>query len=208
MEQTPDLRLQDWLDRIADTEMTPFANLPELELYMDQVITLMHRQYDVLALESDRPLTPSMINNYVKDEVMPRPTQKKYNREHLTVLSLICMLKAEFALPEIKELVANLGRFYDNEQLYTLFCESQSVALRKAADRLAPFAELNEAERYKLAMELALEANAKRIAAAKLLESLTPPPDDTGDDAKEKDKEKEKKDKKEKKEKKKKKDNE
>lgn len=195
MEQTTDERLQAWLDQVADTEMTPFANLPELELYMDQVITLMRRQYDVLTVNTDRPLTPSMINNYVKDEVMPRPSQKKYTREHLTILSLICMLKSEFALPDIKELVGRLGQFYSNEELYTLFCQAQSASLRKAADRLTPYTELGEAERYKLAMELALEANAKRIAAAKLLESLTPPSDDQVDKEK-KAKEKEKKKKK------------
>ena len=67
-------------------------------------------------------------------------------------------------------------------------------ALQKAADRLTPFTELDEAERYKLAMELALEANAKRIAAAKLLESLTPPTDEQSDkEKKAKDKEKKKK---------------
>lgn len=192
MEQTPDAYLQDWLDQIADTELTPFANLPQLELYMDQVITLMRRQYDALTPATDRPLTPSMINNYVKDEVMPRPVQKKYTREHLTVLSLICMLKAEFALPEIKELVGGLNRFYGNEELYALFCTAQSIALQKASDRLSSFSQADEAQRYKLAMELALEANAKRIAAAKLLESLTPKDEQTDKD-KDKEKEKEKK---------------
>ncbi len=192
-----DDRLHDWIDRMSKAKMIPWSSFPELDLYMDQVITLMNRQFEPLYVESDRPLTPSMINNYVKDGVMPRPTHKKYTREHLTILSLICMLKPEFALPEIRDLVTALSSYYSTEELYNAFCETQTTHLREAANQLEPLDSMSEAERYRLAMNLALEANAKRIAAAHLLSSLTPARDETDDDKKEK---KDKKDKKKKKE--------
>ena len=190
--------LVEWTNAMSELEMIPWNSFPELDLYMDQVITLMNRQLEPLYVESDRPLTPSMINNYVKDGVMPRPSHKKYTREHLTILSLICMLKPEFTLPEIRALVTKLSEFYSTEELYGAFCEAQTTHLREAASQLAPCETMSEAERYRLAMELALEANAKRIAATRLLSSLSPQEDTD---------EKKDKDKKEKKEKKKKKDN-
>ncbi len=199
MEQNADRLLSDWADSIRRLELIPWSSFPELDLYMDQVITLMNRQLEPLYVDSDRPLTPSMINNYVKDGVMPRPSHKKYTREHLTILSLICMLKPEFTLPEIRTLVTALSEFYSTEELYNAFCEAQATHLRDAAEQLTPLDDMSEAERYRLAMELALEANAKRIAAARLLSSLSPQ-EDAPEDKKEKDK-------KEKKEKKKKKDN-
>ena len=174
-------QLSDWIKQMREVEMIPWSSFPELDLYMDQVITLMNRQLEPLYVESDRPLTPSMINNYVKDGVMPRPDHKKYTREHLTVLSLICMLKPEFALPEIRELVTALGRYYPTEEIYSAFCTAQATHLREAAAQLEPVEAMSEAARYRLAMELALEANAKRIAATRLLESLIPkknPPED------------------------------
>ncbi len=164
--------IHDWIKQIATIEMIPWSSFPELDLYMDQVITLMNRQLDPLNVESDRPLTPSMINNYVKDGVMPRPVQKKYNREHLTALSIICMLKPEFNLPEIRTMVQALERHFPTEELYEAFCEAQAVHLRDAAARLTSLDELSDAEQYRLAMDLALEANAKRIAATRLLTSL------------------------------------
>lgn len=174
MDANADKLLREWAENISELEMIPWNSFPELDLYMDQVITLMNRQLESLYVESDRPLTPSMINNYVKDDVMPRPSHKKYNREHLTVLSLICMLKPEFTLPEIRDLVTALSRFYSNEELYGAFCQAQTAYLREAAEQLRPLEDMGEAERYRLAMDLALEANAKRIAATRLLSSLTP----------------------------------
>lgn len=194
MEQTADRLLRDWADSMRRPEMIPWSNFPELDLYMDQVITLMNRQLEPLYVDSDRPLTPSMINNYVKDGVMPRPAHKKYTREHLTILSLICMLKPEFTLPEIRSLVTALSGFYTTEELYNAFCEAQTTHLREAASQLAPLDDMSEAERYRLAMDLALEANAKRIAAARLLSSLVP----QENEAEEKKEKKEKKKKKEK----------
>ena len=174
MPENADNRLREWIDCMRQVEMIPWSNFPELDLYMDQVITLMNRQLEPLYVESDRPLTPSMINNYVKDGVMPRPTHKKYTREHLTILSLICMLKSEFTLPEVRELVTSLSGFYSTEELYNAFCESQIAHLRETAAKLEPIDSMSDAERFRLAMDLALEANAKRIAATHLLSSLTP----------------------------------
>ena len=176
MQTNTEKQLREWIDSTKATEMIPFSSFPELDLYMDQVITLMHRQLEPLSVDTDRPLTPSMINNYVKDGVMPRPEQKKYTRDHLTVLSIICMLKSEFALPEIRELVGALSKALSTEELYTAFCDSQLTHLRAAADRLDNFESLSETDRDLAAMDLALEANAKRLAAARLLSSLTPPP--------------------------------
>lgn len=169
MKRTP---LPEWLDAAKKTQPTPWGSLPELDLYMDQIITLMHRQLDLLSVSTDRPLTPSMINNYVKDKVMPSPVKKKYTREHLTALSIICMLKSEFTLPEIRSLMEGLSETYSTEELYDAFSVAQTACLQEAAAKVEAGMNADTSQQYLLAMELALEANAKRIAAARLLESL------------------------------------
>jgi hypothetical protein len=69
--------------------------LPDLGLYMDQVVTFLERQLSPLhpAGVKDKIITPAMINNYVKMQVIPRPVNKKYERGHLAALLMLCLLK-------------------------------------------------------------------------------------------------------------------
>ncbi len=154
-----------------------WEQLPQLDLYMDQVLTLLNMQVEALSAGVDRPLTSSMINNYVKDGVIPRPAQKKYNREHLTMLGLICMLKAQFSLPEIHRLLEGLSAHHTTEEIHAAFCQAQVAAMQDTAAVPEEAKTLDEAGRYRLAMTLALEANAKRLAAANLIASLSPEED-------------------------------
>ena len=39
-------KLNDWVAAVHDFEPTPWERLPELDLYMDQVITLMGKQLE------------------------------------------------------------------------------------------------------------------------------------------------------------------
>lgn len=170
--------LQQWLDTVSEEQPMTWRDMPPLDLYMDQVITLMNRQFELVKVQTDRPLTPSMINNYVKDGVMPRPEHKRYRREHLVALAIIYLLKAEFTLPEIRELLDGLTKHYTPEEIYECLLHTQVDRLRDAAEEIDRAKDTDEATRYKLAMQLAIEANAKRIAATKLLESLKDCPKD------------------------------
>ena len=50
----------------------PWEQIPDLGLYMDQVVTFIGRVYAPLYGEDVRRyLTPSMINNYVKAKLIP-----------------------------------------------------------------------------------------------------------------------------------------
>ena len=177
MEEQKRDELCEWLKEIEAFETTPWTALPELELYMDQVITLINRGLDPMLADTDRTVTPSMINNYVKAEVLPRPLKKRYNREHLTLLSLICMLKSELSLQEIRDLFAVLTAEYPIETLYTDYCDSQIGYLKEAVSRVGDPTALSDSEKARLATELALEANAKRLIAAKLVASIAPEED-------------------------------
>ncbi len=165
-------RLDEWLAAAKSTKPTAWKTLPDIELYMDQVLSMMNHSFDVLSTPTDRPLTSSMINNYVKDKVVPAPVKKKYTREHLTALSILTMLKSEFTLPEIRSLMEGLSETYPTEELYAAFADAQSYCMQQAVEAVEEGLSGEQSEQYLLAMTLALEANAKRIAAARLLEHL------------------------------------
>jgi DNA-binding transcriptional MerR regulator len=76
--------------------------LPDIELYMDQVLTILNRQD--FPIQSEPELTASMINNYVKAGLLPRTKSKRYGKEHLARLIIIIALKSVLTVTELKNL--------------------------------------------------------------------------------------------------------
>lgn len=167
--------LWQWAEAAAAYTPAEWERLPELELYMDQVITWLNRQLEPVD-GGDKPLTSSMINNYVKGGVLPRPAGKKYTRDHLGLLMAVCMLKSELPLPAIRQLFAGLGEEMTVEQQYPLFASMQERALKAAAQKVESAKDGMPRELYILATELALQANAYRTAAERVLAALEPEP--------------------------------
>lgn len=179
--------LWDWTDSVGEYLPADWEHLPELELYMDQVITFMNRQLEPFSHNGERLLTPSMINNYVKDGVLPRPVQKKYGRDHLVMLLMICALKSILSLPEIDAMLHGLTGNREIREIYPYFLEKQRDTLQAVTRRMQATSDRSEDGLYRLALELALEANACHTASARILDSLKP-----GDTATEREKSKEK----------------
>lgn len=97
-------KLRRWENYMLHYDLPTWAELPDLELYMDQVVALVTRYLDILpqANLKDAVITPSTVNNYVRMKVMPAPVRKKYTKVHLAYLILICLLKQSLTLSEIQ----------------------------------------------------------------------------------------------------------
>lgn len=95
-------------DRLMKTmlQIPRWEGLPDFGLYMDQVIVLIERAFDGLLPEGE--ITKSMVNNYVKVQLIPRPTGKKYEREHMAMLLMICILKQALSMEEISSILTML----------------------------------------------------------------------------------------------------
>ena len=52
--------------------------LPRIELYLDQVITLVCDELAFMCLPDEQTLTGSMVNNYVKQRLVCAPKRKRY----------------------------------------------------------------------------------------------------------------------------------
>ena len=79
---------------VSEIHIPRWNELPEFELYMDQVIGLAEKNLGALYIDGKGLLTPSMINNYVKSGVLPPPKNKRYNRTHLAILMIVCAIEA------------------------------------------------------------------------------------------------------------------
>ncbi len=139
------------LDKLIDNlyldEIIELDEIPELDLYMDQVIQLFENKYNkTLRTEEDKVLTKTMINNYAKDKIFMPIKNKKYSKEHLILISLIYELKGSLSISDIKKVLTpivstlNNNEEYDIRNLYRDYTEvyGEDVNLFKesAADRL------------------------------------------------------------------------
>jgi hypothetical protein len=109
--------------------------IPDFGLYMDQVVTFVEKQCRNLFLEGERVFTPAMVNNYVKFGLVNRPNGKKYGREQLAQLMMICVLKQAASTDGMKALLrppegATLQTHYEN------FCKTERDVFAALGDAL------------------------------------------------------------------------
>ena len=93
-------------------------DIPNMDLYMDQVTTLMEENLVPAARHGndDKILTKTMINNYAKNDLLPAPNKKKYSKEHILVLVLIYYFKGILSIGDIQRLLQPLNEhFFANE---------------------------------------------------------------------------------------------
>ena len=111
-------------DDIGGFKLPRFHELPDVGLYMDQVVSIIDKYFKVLDRDDDKPIiTSSMINNYVKLGIIPPPMRKRYGAEHLAYLIMICLLKQILSMSEITLLIGGYGEALDEK--YDKFCSLQ-----------------------------------------------------------------------------------
>ena len=168
-------RILQWSQQAKEYETVSWDHMPEIDLYMDQVITYMDKQLRLFQVkENSKLLTSSMINNFVKDGLLPRPDHKKYSREHLAGLLIICMLKQVLSISDISALSQELSLESSPEQLHSIFCSIEKSALQEVCERVENTAPQGESQLKQLAFTLSIEATARRAVAERILGELNP----------------------------------
>ena len=91
--------------------------IPNIDLYMDQVTTFMDQHLEKTKRYSeDKLLTKTMINNYTKNDLLPSPVKKKYTKDHMVMLIFIYYLKNFLSITDIQSLVHPMTElFFDGK---------------------------------------------------------------------------------------------
>jgi len=98
------------------------SDIPDLELYMDQVITLFDDKLSHLKRFYDEKLmTKTMINNYTKSKILIPPNKKKYSKEHMILLILIYNLKQSLSINDIGILFKDVQEHISNDSDIDLY---------------------------------------------------------------------------------------
>ena len=130
--ETEDL-LQSILDSLDRIDYIRPDDIPDIELYMDQVTTFMDSRLKNAARnpEADKILTKTMINNYAKNDLLPPPVRKKYSREHMLLLIFIYYFKGILSISDIQTVLKPItDRFFAGNEglkLETIYNEVFSL---------------------------------------------------------------------------------
>lgn len=91
--------------------------IPNIDLYMDQVTTFMDQHLErTKRYSEDKLLTKTMINNYTKNDLLPPTTKKKYSKDHLILLIFIYYLKNILSITDIQALLHPLSEMFFSEK--------------------------------------------------------------------------------------------
>ena len=175
-----------------------WSDFPDIELYMDQVISVLERYLAPFFPEEEKCITSTMINNYVKQRLLPPPENKRYGKKHLAYLFMISILKRFMQLSDISTLLDHLVQELGEEAAFNFFSQELTLSLTRLFQE-AERATLSEKGKCARVVRTCCDAFSAILYAKSVFVSASLQPKEPVEEKKEKEKSKEKaKDKKEK----------
>jgi len=167
-------------DKMQNERPVAWDQLPDIPLYMDQVMSYMPRQ--LIDLAEDGDVTASMMHNYAKEGLLPRSSGKRYSREHIAYLTAICLLKQVLQVHDVKALLKeSIDEDIDVRGVYGEILELLDAGLKDASASLPEGDDRNAIA--KAALRLAVSAYTQQLACRELVRLL-----EGGEEEQEKDK--------------------
>ena len=162
------------IETLENFRLPRYGDLPELELYMDQVISTVEKYLSALKVGDKSILTPSMVNNYVKNGVIPPPEKKRYTRDHLAEIIIICTLKQTVELSDVALIMKKGVERFGTEAAF----DSYVSLYEKTMSRLVGDARLSSGDatdpdgEYKTIIDSAVLSGTSRIIVENALASV------------------------------------
>ncbi len=125
-------KLRRWEKYLENYRLPTWAEIPDIGLYMEQVIALLKQYLDYLPpeLKEEQFITSATINNYVRKKIMPEPKSKRYYRTHIAYLIMICTLKQCLSIPTLQTMIPMNISEAELEQIYSDYVKRHSIASR------------------------------------------------------------------------------
>lgn len=162
--------------KLVSERPVEWDEFPDIGLYKDQVLSYMFRQ--LINFEEGGQLTSAMVNNYIKDGLLPRADGKKYSREHLAGLTEICLLKQVLSVKDTGFLLKHVQKGRDHEAFYMDFIEILDEALNYTAGKLDTEWDLEALP--DIALRLAISSYCDKLACERLISIMQQAVDTNG----------------------------
>ena len=183
--------LKTQLIKLKEAGLITTQDLPDMDLYIDQVSTVFQKFLDKLdGSLADKYVTKPMINNYAKRGLIARPDGKRYTRDHMVMIAMVIYLRSIFKMEDIskimKPLIDNYSSEYDDtispELVYSLAQKAtensrqeffsgidESVSVMKSQIEDTDLADDQSMEVLVLILTLAMRAEMEKYLADRLM---------------------------------------
>lgn len=167
-------------ERMAHVRISRIAELPRIELYLDQVLAIVSGELAPVMLPGEVAITGSMVNNYVKQKVVPAPRRKRYTRRHVASLLFVTAMKRVYSIGQIAGMMGMIDR--SDVDISTLYDEVVALLERSLAQRFCEGAPAGEPHLTQVPPELAhvLEAAVASLVAKVYVEQTLALQDEQG----------------------------
>ena len=127
---TEDL-LNSILESVGRIDYIHPVDIPNIDLYMDQVTTFMEEQLSsTKRYEDDKILTKTMINNYAKNNLLPPPNKKYYFKNLLSIKDIEILLKP------LTDKYFAVDSEFDMESIYEEVCKMEKSRIGELQDSI------------------------------------------------------------------------
>ena len=173
--------------------------VPEIDLYMDQVIQLFESKLsNQKRNDEEKILTKTMINNYAKNNLLPPPVKKKYSKEHVVVMIFIYYFKTILSIKDIETILTPITEKYfdtdsavDVASIYEEVCDTAKSQIQNLKDEVREAYEtsqntfkdmegLSDSDReylqlFSLISSLSFDVYAKKALIERIIDELPEP---------------------------------
>ena len=118
--------------RLESLHIPRYNELPDIELYMDQLVAYINRNLAVLQIDGKDVITTAMVNNYVKSKVLMPPVKKRYCKSHIAYLMVVAVFKQIYPISKISQMIEIQKQLFDTTVAYDYFCTELENALQAA----------------------------------------------------------------------------
>ncbi|WP_100012911.1 DUF1836 domain-containing protein [Lentibacillus sediminis] len=130
------------LDGLHLDSQLSLEDIPDLDLYMDQVIQLFEKTFaDTKRNDEEKVLTKTMINNYAKGKLFFPVQNKKYTKDHLIFISMIYQMKGALSINDVKTTLNQLNtkmtdEAFDLQRLYQTYLELAETSVQMVTENI------------------------------------------------------------------------
>ncbi len=177
MEKDSELsELYEYSKIMSEVKLVRWNELPSFPVYADQLLQIVKDQLSFLQIGDENLITKSMVNNYVKWGMLPKPVKKKYEKLHILSVIVITMLKQVLPIAKIKDgIKLQIVLLGSEEKAYNSFCEefeeSMQLTFMPILQKQSPyFLEKREIKYEKLAISSITMSLSNKLLTEKIIE--------------------------------------
>lgn len=155
---------QTWQTNFQQQKLPDWEQLPDIDLYMDQVIGKLNQ---ILTPILKTEITKTMINSYVKKELVSRPEKKRYTRTQLAELIIISFFKPVFSLEEINLILKKMTK---NTSLRDAYNQTVEITNHSLKEINLPLEIPQDSQNLQATIQIAIHAVIDKLITQELIQ--------------------------------------